>query len=91
MTTDAETEPEEKSGSKEDIPETGVTGEEEVPVEPKKKDPSQYSLVEAAQYGVLERCRELIEKEGNKVTQADAEGITVLHWAAINNRIALAR
>ncbi len=65
--------------------------EGEAPPEKKKRDPSTYSLVEAAQYGVLERCRELVEREGKDVTKADCEGITPLHWAAINNRIALAR
>ncbi len=36
------------------------------------------------------RCRELVEVEGASVTKADEEGITVLHWAAINNRIPVA-
>lgn len=54
------------------------------------KDPSTFSLVEAAQYGVLERCRHLVENEGADVTKGDAEGITVLHWAAINNRLPVA-
>ena len=31
-----------------------------------------------------------MEVEGASVTKADAEGITVLHWAAINNRIPVA-
>ena len=55
------------------------------------KDPSTFSLVEAAQYGILERCRHLVENEGADVTKGDAEGITVLHWAAINNRLPVAR
>ncbi|KAL5502493.1 hypothetical protein EMCRGX_G009280 [Ephydatia muelleri] len=54
------------------------------------KDPSTFSLVEAAQYGILERCRHLVENEGADVTKGDAEGITVLHWAAINNRLPVA-
>ncbi len=33
------------------------------------------------------RCRELVEKEGVDITKGDKENITVLHWAAINNRI----
>lgn len=36
------------------------------------------------------RCHELVEREGVNVTKADEEGITVLHWAAINNRIPVA-
>lgn len=47
--------------------------------------------MEAAQYGNLERCRELVEEEGVDVRQGDAEDITALHWAAINNRFAVAR
>ena len=56
-----------------------------------ERDPSSYSLVEAAQFGVLERCRELVEGEGRDVMAVDDEGITVLHWAAINNRIPVVR
>ena len=41
------------------------------------------------QYGVLERCRQLIE-EGYDVNQRDSIDVTLLHWAAINNRMALA-
>jgi ankyrin repeat protein len=46
--------------------------------------------VEAAQYGNLERCRHLVEVCEEDVTKGDNENITVLHWAAINNRIAVA-
>lgn len=39
-------------------------------------------------YGLIfARCRELVEKEGINVNKGDEESITVLHWAAINNRI----
>lgn len=37
------------------------------------------------QYGYLERCKELIEA-GYNVNQPDSETVTLLHWAAINNR-----
>ncbi|KAH7969968.1 hypothetical protein HPB52_023101 [Rhipicephalus sanguineus] len=37
-------------------------------------------------YGILERCRYLVEVEGYNVNQPDAEDVTLLHWAAINNR-----
>jgi ankyrin repeat protein len=53
-------------------------------------DPDSFSLVEAAQYGNLERCRHLVEVCEEDVTKGDNENITVLHWAAINNRIAVA-
>lgn len=32
----------------------------------------------------------MVEKEGADVMRGDEEGITVLHWAAINNRIPVA-
>lgn len=56
-----------------------------------RRDPSSFNLVEAAQYGVLRRCIELVEEQGASVTQGDDEDITVLHWAAINNRLDVAR
>ena len=55
------------------------------------QDSSSYNLVEASQYGVLQRCIELVERENISVVNGDEEGITVLHWAAINNRIPVAR
>lgn len=60
------------------------------PSDKKRKDPSTFNLVEAAQYGVLERCRELVERRKADIAKADSEGITVLHWAAINNRLPVA-
>ncbi len=66
-------------------------GEVEEEATAEKRDPSKFSLVEAAQFGELQRCRELVENEGQDVTKGDNERITPLHWAAINNRIAVAR
>lgn len=37
------------------------------------------------QYGSLERCKQLIEL-GYDVNHPDSETVTLLHWAAINNR-----
>lgn len=48
-------------------------------------DYSKYDIVKATQYGVIDRCQELIEA-GYDVRQPDAENVTLLHWAAINNR-----
>lgn len=42
--------------------------------------------VRATQFGVLERCIELVEA-GHDVNQLDAENVSLLHWAAINNRL----
>lgn len=58
---------------------------------PSRRDPSTFTLVEAAQYGVLRRCIALVEEQGASVTRGDDEDITVLHWAAINNRLDVAR
>lgn len=37
------------------------------------------------QYGALDRVTELVEA-GADVNQPDSETVTLLHWAAINNR-----
>lgn len=42
--------------------------------------------VSAAQVGVVDRLEELLAKEELDVNQGDAENVTLLHWAAINNR-----
>uniref|UniRef100_A0A8C5TCU4 Palmitoyltransferase n=1 Tax=Malurus cyaneus samueli TaxID=2593467 RepID=A0A8C5TCU4_9PASS len=49
------------------------------------EDPSTCDIVKATQYGMLERCKELVEA-GYDVRQPDKENVTLLHWAAINNR-----
>uniref|UniRef100_A0A6Q2Z3Y2 Palmitoyltransferase n=1 Tax=Esox lucius TaxID=8010 RepID=A0A6Q2Z3Y2_ESOLU len=38
-----------------------------------------------SRFGVLERCKELVEA-GYDVRQPDKENVSLLHWAAINNR-----
>lgn len=48
-------------------------------------------LFQASQYGYFERVRQLIEYEGVDVRRPDAENVTVLHWAAINNRLEIVR
>uniref|UniRef100_A0A8C4URD1 Palmitoyltransferase n=1 Tax=Falco tinnunculus TaxID=100819 RepID=A0A8C4URD1_FALTI len=52
---------------------------------PVVEDPSTCDIVKATQYGILERCKELVEA-GYDVRQPDKENVTLLHWAAINNR-----
>ncbi|KAJ3593769.1 hypothetical protein NHX12_006103 [Muraenolepis orangiensis] len=44
-----------------------------------------WDIVKATQFGVMERCKELVEA-GYDVRQPDKENVTLLHWAAINNR-----
>ncbi|XP_021258371.1 palmitoyltransferase ZDHHC13 isoform X2 [Numida meleagris] len=66
-----------------------ICREQEVPVlpglHPAAQDPGTCDIVEATQYGMLERCKELVEA-GYDVRQPDKENVTLLHWAAINNR-----
>ncbi|KAM4667445.1 palmitoyltransferase ZDHHC13 [Amazona ochrocephala] len=64
-------------------------GDKDLPVLPGLypivEDPSTCDIVKATQYGMIERCKELVE-EGYDVRQPDKENVTLLHWAAINNR-----
>ncbi|NXF94735.1 ZDH13 Palmitoyltransferase, partial [Eubucco bourcierii] len=67
----------------------GSHGNKDVPVlpgpPPVVEDPSTCDIVKATQYGIIERCKELVEA-GYDVRQPDKENVTLLHWAAINNR-----
>ncbi|XP_063980286.1 palmitoyltransferase Hip14 isoform X1 [Diachasmimorpha longicaudata] len=49
------------------------------------EDCSNFDIVRATQYGALERVTELVDA-GADVNQPDSETVTLLHWAAINNR-----
>ncbi|KAF1641881.1 Palmitoyltransferase ZDHHC13, partial [Eudyptes chrysocome] len=64
-------------------------GDQDLPVLPEPypivEDPSTCDIVKATQYGIVERCKELVEA-GYDVRQPDKENVTLLHWAAINNR-----
>ncbi|KAL6468508.1 hypothetical protein MHYP_G00220320 [Metynnis hypsauchen] len=53
-------------------------------------DSSSWDIVKATQFGALERCKELVEA-GYDVRQPDKENVTLLHWAAINNRADLVK
>lgn len=57
----------------------------EPPVAPVEPDYSGFDIVKATQYGAISRVKELIEA-GWDVNQPDSETVTLLHWAAINNR-----
>ena len=50
------------------------------------QDPNTYDAVKATQYGAIERLKYLVDNEQLDVTKPDKEDITLLHWAAINNR-----
>ncbi|KAF6716008.1 Palmitoyltransferase ZDHHC13 [Oryzias melastigma] len=62
--------------------------------QPKKRshmdDSSSWDIVKATQFGILERCKELVEA-GYDIRQPDKENVTLLHWAAINNRSELVK
>ncbi|XP_052667033.1 palmitoyltransferase ZDHHC13 [Harpia harpyja] len=64
-------------------------GDKDLPVLPGPypivEDPSTCDIIKATQYGIVERCKELVEA-GYDVRQPDKENVTLLHWAAINNR-----
>ncbi|KAK2704348.1 palmitoyltransferase Hip14-like [Artemia franciscana] len=47
-------------------------------------------IVKATQFGVLERCKQLVEA-GYDVNKRDLENVTLLHWASINNRIEIVK
>ncbi|XP_019869510.2 palmitoyltransferase Hip14 isoform X2 [Aethina tumida] len=51
-------------------------------------DYSGFDIVKATQYGAYGRVKELVEA-GYNVNQRDSETVTLLHWAAINNRKAI--
>ena len=44
-----------------------------------------FDIVRAVQYGVLDRVQELVDG-GYDVNMMDKENVSLLHWAAINNR-----
>lgn len=62
--------------------------------QPKKRshmdDSNSWDIIKATQFGALDRCKELIEA-GYDVRQPDKENVTLLHWAAINNRLELVK
>lgn len=51
-----------------------------------KPDFALFDIVKATQYGVIERVRHLVLYEGYDVNRRDGENVSLLHWAAINNR-----
>ena len=55
------------------------------PAGPSAEEFRTFDIVRAVQYGAYERVRELVEG-GHDVNQPDRENVSMLHWAAINNR-----
>ncbi|KAF8764776.1 Palmitoyltransferase ZDHHC17 like protein [Argiope bruennichi] len=60
-----------------------------IPLAP-AEDYSTFDIVKATQFGIFERCQEIIEG-GYDVNRPDSENVTLLHWAAINNRQEIVR
>uniref|UniRef100_A0A183SIY4 ANK_REP_REGION domain-containing protein n=1 Tax=Schistocephalus solidus TaxID=70667 RepID=A0A183SIY4_SCHSO len=60
-------------------------------------DKSKWDIVKATQYGIFDRIKELIEPPAEAswpaydVNCLDAEGVSLLHWAAINNNFDLVK
>ncbi|KAJ8416218.1 hypothetical protein AAFF_G00382400 [Aldrovandia affinis] len=54
------------------------------------EDGSSWDIIKATQFGIEDRCKELVEA-GYDVRQLDKENVSLLHWAAINNRMELVK
>eukprot|EP00047_Mylnosiga_fluctuans_P014369 m.37866 g.37866 ORF g.37866 m.37866 type:complete len:609 (-) comp5473_c0_seq1:40-1866(-) len=59
------------------------------PITAQPSAPVQYDIFQLSQRGMLPEIQELIEVKGFDVNIRDSENITCMHWAAINNRLAL--
>ena len=60
------------------------------PPAPSKPDPGSMNIVQSVQYGEMAKLKEFVEN-GADVRTPDAENVTLLHWAAINNRIEIVK
>lgn len=49
-------------------------------------EPQFSDLVRATQFGRFDECRQYLESNQFGVNQRDSEDVTLLHWAAINNK-----
>ena len=55
------------------------------------KDYSELNAIRATQYGILERLKELVDAGKCDPNVPDDENVYLLHWAAINNRVDIAK
>lgn len=78
--------------AKVDFPSPGPADRPKPPPPPahSKPDTTTMSIVQAVQYGEMEKLKELIDK-GADVRAPDSENVTLLHWAAINNRVEIVK
>ena len=74
------------------FPAPGPTDKPKVPVPPppSKPDLVTMNIVQAVQYGEMDKLKEFVEN-GEDIRKADTENVTLLHWAAINNRTEIVR
>ena len=75
-----------------DLSNNDTSGSQPLPVE--QKDPAalvEADIVKATQFGEYEKCRDYIESGKYDVNRPDSENVSLLHWAAINNRQELVR
>lgn len=56
-----------------------------------RKDYAKLNAIKATQYGVLDRLKELVESGQCDPNLPDDENVYLLHWAAINNRVDIAK
>ena len=76
-----------EGGDDANFPSPGPLNKPKPPAPPasSKPDPASMNIVQAVQYGEMEKLTDFIEN-GADVRTPDAENVTLLHWAAINNR-----
>lgn len=56
-----------------------------------KKEFEKLNAVKATQYGIFERLKELVDSGQCDPNVPDSENVYLLHWAAINNRVEIAK
>lgn len=59
------------------------------PITSQPAAPVQLDIFQLSQRGMLPEVQKLVEEKGFDIGVRDSENITCMHWAAINNRIAL--
>ncbi|KAK0559065.1 palmitoyltransferase akr1 [Tilletia horrida] len=66
-----------------------IRPQERIPGFDDADDPSRHSIHTAAQHGDLETIRHLLDTQLASPGERDEDGITPLHWAAINNHVGI--
>ncbi|KAE8259258.1 hypothetical protein A4X13_0g1138 [Tilletia indica] len=66
-----------------------IRPQERIPGFDDDDDPTKHSIHTAAQHGDLETIRHLLDSQLASPAERDEDGITPLHWAAINNHVGI--